>query len=64
MTFEPDPDVVISRTVNGTLNALEASLEHGTIKRFVLTSSSGAVAAIPPNKKGIVIDEGKETEFQ
>jgi len=63
MTFAPNPDVVIPRTVNGTLNALEASLKHGTVKRFVLTSSSTAVAIIPTNVEGIVIDESKGTLF-
>jgi nucleoside-diphosphate-sugar epimerase len=57
--MDPDPDVVIPRTVKGAINALEASLKHSQIKRFVLTSSSVAAYVGEPNVEGIIIDESE-----
>jgi nucleoside-diphosphate-sugar epimerase len=57
MSMNPNPEVVIPRTVKGSLNALEASMKHGTIKRFVLTSSSTAATTAKPNVEGIIVDE-------
>ena len=59
MSMNPDPDVVIPRTVKGTINALEASLKQSQVKRFVLTSSSTAAYVGQPNVEGVVIDESE-----
>jgi hypothetical protein len=55
--MDPNPEVVIPRTVKGTLNALEASTKHGKMKRFVLTSSSTTAITAKPNVEGIIVDE-------
>jgi nucleoside-diphosphate-sugar epimerase len=59
MSMDPNPDVVIPRTVKGTINALEASSNHGEIKRFVLTSSSTAAYIGEPGVEGVIVDESK-----
>ena len=59
MSMNPDPDVVIPRTVKGTINALEASLKQSQVKRFVLTSSSTAAYVGLPNVEGVVIDDSE-----
>lgn len=55
--MDPNPEVVIPRTVKGALNALEASTKHGKMKRFVLTSSSTTAITAKPNVEGIIVDE-------
>ena len=63
MSMDPDPDVVIPRTVKGTINALEASLKQSQVKRFVLTSSSTAAYVGQPNVEGVIIDESESKSY-
>ncbi|KAL2194438.1 hypothetical protein P885DRAFT_42573 [Corynascus similis CBS 632.67] len=50
MSMNPDPNKVITPTVDGVRNMLEASARQPSVKRFVLTSScaSAASAGAPP----------------
>ncbi|KAI1145431.1 aldehyde reductase [Nemania diffusa] len=48
-TMDPNPHNVIPGTVSGTLNALEAAARESSVKRFVLTSSSGSALTPAPN---------------
>jgi nucleoside-diphosphate-sugar epimerase len=48
--MNPDPSVVITNTVNATLNILKAASKWPTVKQVVLTSSS--TAAYTPNANG------------
>ncbi len=56
MSFNPDPDAVISWVVAGTINLLNAAAKEPSVKSVVLTSSSAATWFPEPNKE-IVIDE-------
>ena len=59
MSFDPRPDVMIPRTVKGTINALVAARNQNTVRRFVLTSSSTAATNGNSNVPGIRVDERK-----
>lgn len=48
-TFSPDPNKVIKPTVDGVLSILHSAAEAGSVKRFVLTSSSTAALLPKPN---------------
>lgn len=50
-----DPNVAIPVVIKGTINALEAAATEPSIKRLVLTSSSGACTAPKPNKVFLLI---------
>lgn len=56
MSMDPDPTVVIPKVQRLILNPLEAALRCGSVKRFVLTSSSSAAVLPVPNKQ-MIVDE-------
>lgn len=51
VSFNPDPNEVVKPTEEGVRNILRSAKKAGTVKRFVLTSSSSAVLIPHPNKE-------------
>lgn len=49
LSFEPDPNKVIPAVVDGAVNAATSAAKQTSVKRFVFTSSSTAIAAPKPN---------------
>ncbi|KAK5127127.1 hypothetical protein LTR85_008487 [Meristemomyces frigidus] len=45
MTFSPDPDEVVTPSIAGALNALEAAAKEPNVKRFVYCSAAAAAVA-------------------
>ncbi len=48
LTFDPDPNNVIPRTVTGATSVLHAAMRESSVKAFVYTSSIGAVTMPRP----------------
>ncbi|KAK2732346.1 hypothetical protein FQN55_004250 [Onygenales sp. PD_40] len=52
------PDLsIITNAVNHTLGLLKTASKQTSVKRFVMTSSSGACLLPEPNKRGVIVDE-------
>lgn len=51
VSFNPDPNIVVKPTEEGVRNILRSAKKAGSVKRFVLTSSSSAVLIPHPNKE-------------
>lgn len=51
VSFNPDPNEVVKPTEEGVRNILRSAKKAGTVKRFVLTSSSSAVLIPHPGKE-------------
>lgn len=49
VSFSPDPNVVITETVEGALNALRAAAKEPSVKRVVVTSSTAATPSVELN---------------
>lgn len=65
VNLDPDPSTVIPIAVRGTLNILKSAAKEKTVKRFVLTSSSSAVAVAKPNERlAITTDTWNEEAVQ
>ncbi|KAI9172834.1 Aldehyde reductase [Paramyrothecium foliicola] len=64
VSFNCDPNKVIPLAINGAVNALKSAFAEPSVKRFVLTSSSTAVAPIPtpgaPKKITVDVDTWNE----
>ncbi|EKG20396.1 hypothetical protein MPH_02322 [Macrophomina phaseolina MS6] len=60
--MDPDVQKVIDTTVAGTISALESAAKEASVKRFVLTSSAGAVRDIEKHipEKPVLVDEFNE----
>ncbi|CAH0048067.1 unnamed protein product [Clonostachys solani] len=63
MTFDPDPKNVIPQVIAGVLNALKAAYAEPSVKRFVFTSSSAAVATSHPVVPPIVATDDTQNEW-
>lgn len=50
VTFRPDPNAVVSPTVNSTLNALRAAVSEPGVRSFVYTSTAAAAVRPVVNK--------------
>ncbi|KAJ5766059.1 uncharacterized protein N7511_003675 [Penicillium nucicola] len=57
VSFDSDPEKVITSVVKATRNVLEAASRHSEIQRVVLTSSSVAVLFPEADKEGVSVDE-------
>ncbi|CAH0040459.1 unnamed protein product [Clonostachys rhizophaga] len=57
VSFNPDPNIVVTPVVAVTLNAPQVASKYPSVKRFVLTSSSSA-RLTPPAYKKLVVTEG------
>ncbi|KAK1673867.1 NAD dependent epimerase/dehydratase [Colletotrichum godetiae] len=55
VSFSPNPESVIPRSITVALNALRAANKATSVKRFIFTSSSVAAALPQPEKKGIEV---------
>lgn len=51
LSFNPDPKEVVKATEEGVRNILRSARRAGTVKRFVLTSSSSAALLPHPNEE-------------
>ncbi|KAK1703504.1 NAD dependent epimerase/dehydratase [Colletotrichum lupini] len=56
VSFSPNPESVIPRSITVALNALKAANKAASVKRFIFTSSSVAAALPQPEKKGIEVN--------
>jgi nucleoside-diphosphate-sugar epimerase len=57
LNMSPDPNEVVTPVINATVNLAKAAAKFPSIKRFVYTSSSMAVATPQPNKEFTVTDK-------
>ncbi|EED23358.1 cinnamoyl-CoA reductase, putative [Talaromyces stipitatus ATCC 10500] len=57
MSFSPDPTVVIPKMINTMENIMSTVAQEDTVKRFVLTSSSGAVLTAQPDVEIVVYED-------
>ncbi|KXH65897.1 NAD dependent epimerase/dehydratase [Colletotrichum salicis] len=55
VSFSPNPESVIPRSITVALNALKAANKATSVKRFIFTSSSVAATLPQPEKKGIEV---------
>ncbi|KAJ5306964.1 hypothetical protein PENANT_c003G11043 [Penicillium antarcticum] len=62
VSFNSDPEKVITPVVKATHNVLEAAARYSEIQRVVLTSSSVAVLFPEADKEGVSVDEGEFLE--
>ncbi|KAL4864865.1 hypothetical protein BDV12DRAFT_188600 [Aspergillus spectabilis] len=62
VSWQLDPAVVIPFAQRSTKCILEAAAREGSVKRFVLTSSSSAALIPVPNAEGIRVDENTFNE--
>ncbi|KAK1451325.1 NAD dependent epimerase/dehydratase [Colletotrichum melonis] len=56
VSFSPNPESVIPRSITVALNALKAANKAASVKRFIFTSSSVAAALPRLGKKGIEVN--------
>ncbi|KAI9164183.1 Aldehyde reductase 2 [Paramyrothecium foliicola] len=57
MSFDYDPNIVITPVISGAVNALKAAYAESSVKRFVFTSSTGAVVTSTRGAAAIKITE-------
>ncbi|KAJ9602511.1 hypothetical protein H2200_013054 [Cladophialophora chaetospira] len=57
LSFDTDVEKVVSTTVAGTMNCLEAAAQNPSIKSVVYTSSSTAALIPEPDKQGVVVEK-------
>lgn len=66
VTMDPSVEKVIGTTVTGTMSALQSAAKEPSVKRFVLTSSAGAVRDMDKHspERSISVDEFNEDAIE
>lgn len=66
VTMDPSVEKVIGTTVTGTMSALQSAAKEPSVKRFVLTSSAGAVRDMDKHfpERPISVDEFNEDAIE